>query len=250
MSITVTDTTQRLDIGAMLQDLLSVLGRNIGKFGLLGLVLSGAPSALVAVGRTLGETNFGFALLGLLGVLATLVVRPILYGAIIHGSLRQLDGEPASMSECFAAGRRRWGTMLGVLISTGVLTGLGLVFLIVPGVILALRWAVAGPVVVTSGRGIADSMERSAKLTKGRRWSMFLFGLVVFLALVCALAAVAAIGFGVGSVTSEVFAAVIVNPLYNICSDVAFAASSAVMFHRLRADKEGPAADTLAEVFA
>ncbi len=250
MSFTATDTTQRLDIGSMLQELLSVIGRNIGSFGLLGLVMIGAPSALLAVSRALGEANFGFALLGFLGFLATVVARPIFYGAIIHGTLRQLDGEPASMAECLKAGRRRWGTMLGLMISAGLLTGLGLVFLIVPGIILALRWAVAGPLVVTGGRSISDSMARSAKLTEGRRWSMFLFYLVVFLALACAVALIAAVGAGVASVTSEVVAAVVVSPLYNTGMEVVLAAASAVLFRRLRTDKEGPAPDALAEVFA
>jgi hypothetical protein len=250
MSITATDTTQRLDIGAMLQELLSAIGRNIGSFGLLGLVLVGAPSALLAVGRALGEANFGFALLGFLGFLATVVARPIFYGAVIHGTLRQLDGDPASMAECLKAGRRRWGTMLGLMISTGLLVGLGLVFLIVPGVILALRWAVAGPVVVTGGRGSSDAMGRSAKLTEGRRWSMFLFYLVILLTLVCAAAAIVAVGAGVAAVTSDVVTAVVVSPLYNICMEVVLAAASAVLFRRLRSDKEGLADDTLAEVFA
>jgi hypothetical protein len=250
MRVTASGSTKRLDIGQSLQDVLNVLLRNLLRLGLLGLVLAGVPFALLNLSNAYADQNPAFALLGLLGLLAVFITRPILYGAVIFLTVRELDGEPTSLRECLVAGRRQWGSLLGLMIVSGLAIGVGLVVLIVPGVYLALRWAVAGPSMVLSGRGISDSMQRSATLTEGRRWAMFLFYLIVFLVLLVALMLIGGLDGVLSLSGSKVLAATLVTPLANVLFDVSVPLVAAVLYRRLRGDAEGPATAALAEVFA
>ena len=49
----------------------------------------------------------------------------------------------------------------------------GLCLLVVPGVVLALRWLLPVPIVMTEGRGVGDSLRRSTELTQGVRVPLF-----------------------------------------------------------------------------
>lgn len=60
--------------------------------------------------------------------------------------------------------------MLSLL--TYLLVYLGLVLLIVPGILLALRWYVALPVRVIEGAGIRQALRRSTALSRGHRWKI------------------------------------------------------------------------------
>jgi Membrane domain of glycerophosphoryl diester phosphodiesterase len=250
MSVTADRSTERLDIGQALQDVLTVVGRNLGPFALLGVALAGLPAALLNLGNALAPSNPGFALLGILGLAATFIGRPILYGALIFATTRDLNGEPASLRECLTAGRRRWGALLVLMIRSGLLVGLGVVLLVVPGLYLALRWAAAAPVLVLSGRSVSDSMNESARLTKGRRWAMLLLYLIVLIALICAGALPAVVQGALLFVAPKLLVVVLIDPLVTICIDVAFAVVAAVLFRRLRGDVEGGSTVALAEVFA
>lgn len=250
MSVMSSASTRRLDVGQMLQDLFNVFSRNLGPLAMLGVLLTGIPTALLNLSNIYAEQYPAVIPLGLLGFFAAFVGRPILYGAVIFMTVRDLDGEPASLPECLAAGRRRWGSLLGLMIVSGLAIGVGIVLLIVPGVYLALRWAVAGPSMVLSGRGISDSMERSATLTEGRRWAMFLVYAVVYVMLIVLAVLVGLVGFGLNSVAPKYLVAIVLAPLPTVCLDLTFAVVAAVLYRRLRGDAEGPPAAVLSEVFA
>lgn len=73
----------------------------------------------------------------------------------------------------------------GILIGLGVL--LGMMLLIVPGVILAVRWAIASPLLVGSGAGAVDGIKASWEMTRGHGVKIFVaclpLGLVLLLVL-------------------------------------------------------------------
>ena len=108
----------------------------------------------------------------------------------------------------------------------------------------------AGPSMVLSGRGIADSMERSSTLTEGWRWTMFLIYLVVFVVLIVAMAVFAGLDGVLALAGSKFLPAVVVTPLANVLYDVCIPLIAAVLYRRLRGEAEGPAAAALSEVFA
>ena len=76
----------------------------------------------------------------------------------------------------------------------GILIGLGMILLVVPGIILALMWAFVPCILADKpGTSFVDAMKLSAQMTKGHRLTLFLFFIV------CALVAFAgALALGIG----------------------------------------------------
>jgi uncharacterized membrane protein len=70
-----------------------------------------------------------------------------------------------------------------------ILVTLGFVLLIVPGVILSLMWAFTFPVLAENRLGFWQAMHRSAVLTEGYRWRLFLLALACWLVLMLGLVA-------------------------------------------------------------
>ena len=61
-----------------------------------------------------------------------------------------------------------------------VMVGLGLILLIVPGIILAIVFAFYGfHIVDTGSTNPVEALRRSADITRGHRWQLFLFGLLL-----------------------------------------------------------------------
>lgn len=70
--------------------------------------------------------------------------------------------------------------LCGLIIVVGLLTGIGFVFLIVPGILLMLRWSLAVPVAVLEKTGIG-AMSRSFDLTRGDMGRIFMIYLLYFI---------------------------------------------------------------------
>lgn len=62
----------------------------------------------------------------------------------------------------------------------GLMIGIGLILLVIPGIIVAIVFAFYGfHIVDTDEKNPIDAFRRSAEITKGNRWKLFLFGLVL-----------------------------------------------------------------------
>lgn len=245
----VASTAPRLDIGQALQDVLNVFRRNLGPLALLA-TLAYVPISLVHWGAVLGAQNPVFGLFTLAGVVTFFICRPILFGAVIFLTVRKLDGHPMKIRECWDVGRRRWGTMLALTIWSGLLVGLGFIFLIVPGVFLLVQWAVSGPALVLSGRGVSGSMDESVRLTKGRRWSILLFYLVVMGGLVVIWLLLGIVESILAMSGPKVLMTGLTEPLGSVLFDVCVPLIAAVLYRRLRGDADSAPTAALAEVFA
>ncbi len=105
-------------------------------------------------GRALGGAGISL-LWNLLTALITLGVAAISQGGTVIAVSHVHLGRPVSIV----------GYWLGI--------GIGFVLLIVPGIILSLMWALTIPVAVLEDKGLRDSVERSAELTKGHRGRVF-----------------------------------------------------------------------------
>ncbi|MGQ0569421.1 MAG: DUF975 family protein [Armatimonadota bacterium] len=61
-----------------------------------------------------------------------------------------------------------------------VFVAVGFVLLIIPGIILAARLSLYGFLMVDKGLGPRAALTRSAELTQGAVWDLFVFGLLLF----------------------------------------------------------------------
>jgi uncharacterized membrane protein len=74
-------------------------------------------------------------------------------------------------------------TFLGFLAASflyGLLVSVGLLLLVVPGVYLAVRYGFVGFLVADGRADVLGAFRQSAQLTRGLRWSLLAFGLVLF----------------------------------------------------------------------
>jgi hypothetical protein len=175
-----------------------------------------------------------------------LIIGQVVAVTLIYGTTQALRGRQVSMSECFSQGFARLGTAIGVAFLTGIGVALGLVLLIVPGVILAVMWAVAIPAAVVERTGVTASLSRSVALTRERRWRVLGATLVAALITILVGAAVGGVAGAVGG--SETVLQIVVWAV--TAASQAFSASvSATLYYFLRREKEGVDIEQIASVF-
>ncbi|MEM7444706.1 MAG: hypothetical protein AAF414_15395, partial [Pseudomonadota bacterium] len=156
----------------------------------------------------------------------------------------------ARVGAYFAVALTRTVPVLLVSIIVGILVGIGLVLLIIPGLYIAAMLSVAVTVVVVERTGLG-SMGRSAELTRDYRWPVLGTIIVLFL---CVLVLGIVLGFVVGLIQSLVGVSL-------LSSLILYAAASAVpngilaigyvlIYARLREIKEGTTVQSLVEVFS
>lgn len=88
--------------------------------------------------------------------------------------------------------------LLAVSLLFGLGVGVGFVFLIVPGLILMVMWAVVAPVTLLERPGIFAAFRRSRELVRGNGWNVFGVYVLVFVAvaIVSVLAGIASDSLG------------------------------------------------------
>ncbi len=252
--MTSAETAPRLDMGRVVKTTFAALGGNLVVFGLLSMVLIGIPDGIVEWLGNLAKAKAdsgaagGFALLErLVDTIGTVVLT----GALIHGANEHLAGRRAPVGESFRVGLRNSAKVFGINFISGLGVLLGLLLLVVPGVILALRWSVAAPAGVVERLTVGHAMERSAVLTKGNRWPI----LGLFTALIIGFFAVALLfdlcaGFiGAFDAGVESVASAVVGGLSNALLTLFLGVGPAVIYAELRSAREGVLPDQLASMF-
>jgi len=103
-----------------------------------------------------------------------LVFGPICGGALVYALFQIKCGRAVTYREAIAVGFKKWGSLFAARFVAGFLTGLGLLALVIPGVVLAVRYSLLDTVVVLEEPGIMkNARSRSTDLTSGKRWSIF-----------------------------------------------------------------------------
>jgi len=121
---------------------------------------------------------------GLVTFLLWIVGTFWLQGALVEAVSDLRDGRAdLSIEELY----RRTRPLLPSLIAAGVVAALGvacgLVFLVVPGLILLTRWIFIVPVIVLEKKSAGESFGRSSELVKGSSWPVFALILLTMIVL-------------------------------------------------------------------
>lgn len=255
----------RLDIGQVLGKTFDVLGRNLIPFGLLSIVMTGFPALLsgyaqmgrykallaagVHIGPRVGANMGGPGPIGLVAFALSVFLIPIFFAAIVRATITDLDGGRADLAAFLKMGLRNWlgVALVWILMLLGLMTASILLF--VPGVILWAIWVVALPAQVMEDLGPVKALKRSAQLTKGHRWSIFLLGLVTGVIAV-------AIEFGLFAVAGGMLqmlaspVGLILMPLLTAAFNLLGFTGLGVLYHQLRTLRDGPGVRAIGEVFA
>ncbi len=169
--------TQAFDLRRVITRTFSLMGRNTVTF--LALVAAAAAPDRIAY-HLLGEDN-PIALLAL-SPLPLLCCVP-LYAAVTRGALDDLNREPVTFKICMGEAMRSFFPLFAVAIrwALGISAGS---LLIVPGLLLAPRWSVAGTVCIAERKDVRACFERSVTLTAAHRGPILM--LVLLLAILAA----------------------------------------------------------------
>jgi hypothetical protein len=193
------------------------------------------------------------------GGLVSLVTTYILQGALTRASVDDLSKKGVSIGAALGDGLRYFFPLFIVALLVGLGTGIGLLLLIIPGLFLIVRWAVAAPAALIEREGPTHSIGRSAELTQGHRWAVFglvLLYFVFFYASIIGLSMVLAATGDIGSTASGVMtrdvsgyiyagATAVVETLLSLVATVGMAS----LYFELRRVKDGVGVDELAKVF-
>jgi hypothetical protein len=236
-----------LGIGDVLGKTFTVFFSNLLPFTLLTgiamaplLILEGYTTEM---GKTPGPPTPQMLAPYLLLFAAEVVCPYLATGAITYGVFQQLRGKEATIGDCLGRGLSALLPVLGLALIQGLAVMAGILACVIPGILLALRWAVAVPAMVTERTGVGESMSRSTFLTEGSRWQVF-----------CVLFVLGALqlgsGFVVGLLTAKNPNLRLTLSAFETLFTVGLSATGpAVMYYRLRSLRESIDVDQIASVF-
>jgi hypothetical protein len=124
----------------------------VGRDGLLVQQTQGASAAVVVF------------------LLDVLLVGPLISALHIHALTEIAEGREPRVLDVFARGLRVLPVVAAAQIVAGLLTGLGFVAFIVPGVFLYARWGVVAQAAAVDRVDWRSALSRSAELTAGNYW--------------------------------------------------------------------------------
>jgi len=160
-------------------------------------ILGGATLLAWAIGVGLG-------FLPIIGWVSGVLVGSILHAGVLYMFVRRIRGEDVQLGNMFDGFNIAPLPLLlaGLLVS--VLTALGILLCVLPGIYLAVSYIFVLPIVIDKKLDFWPAMEVSRQVIHKHWWSMFLFAIVLIL-IIC----VGALACGLGLIVAMpvVFAA-------------------------------------------
>jgi uncharacterized membrane protein len=93
-------------------------------------------------------------------------------------SLQFVDNQESKLGDLFSGADRFLPYVLATILY-GLMGLVGLILLIVPGIIVLIMFGFYSYLIVDKGMGPVVALKASMAVTKGARWRLFLFGLVI-----------------------------------------------------------------------
>jgi hypothetical protein len=209
----------KLDIGGVFSRTGDIYKQAFGTVWIVALILM-IP---VAVLNAFSDNGW---LINLIAAVVQLVATVWLAGTIVK-VVEDVEADgvvDASVGELFGLVWPRIVSLILLSLVVSILVGIGLIFFIIPGIILALMWIVSTPSMIVENKGVFDSMSRSSELTRGNRWRilgvgvLLLIAYIVLAAIIALLAAITPILAIIGGIALLVavypYLAIIVSVLY------------------------------------
>jgi uncharacterized membrane protein len=260
MAMTMDAPQGAISIGRVVNETYRALQRNAAVIWPLAVILVVIPQFLVnliqaraVVGGTMSVDQGAVLLTGILALFAGLSGMAFQIAAI-YCVVEDMHGRRATIGGALSATASRYLAVFAIGILSGIGIAIGFVALVVPGMMLAIRWIVAVPVRVAERPGISAALGRSAVLTKGSRWTIFGLVLVFWLAILVASMVIGGVLVGLmwlGHVPfSQRWPLGLVTSVEAAVMYAAIACGVAVIYSELRRVREGGDAVQTAAVFA
>lgn len=196
--------------------------------------------SLADTSRPVGEVDYFAMLLGMLG---GLIIQPLANGASTKLIAERYRGRQISVGASFASALRLLPGFLGAVLLSGLFIGLGTLLLIIPGIILAVKFSLIAPATIVERRGGTTAMSRSSELVKGNGWMIFALFIVMYAMTMAVgmLGGLMGLEDGIGFLVLELGVAIVVGAF--------FAAVWTVTYFSCRCEREGFDLEVLASSF-
>lgn len=166
-------------------------------FGLLLIATVAPREVLEALGGTVSpeqsqaafegltaDAKVTFLVMSVMFALMSGVAQTVAFGACLVIVLGHRDGVTLPYRDAIRGALRKLPSLLWVTLLTLVLTMLGLVLLIVPGIWVFVAWSLAPVVLFVEDRRGRHAGLRSVELVKGNWWPVFFVGVLVIVAFI------------------------------------------------------------------
>ena len=249
----------RFGVGARFSDTFSIFFDRLAVFGVVGIVagllmqlptflaVGGGGFDLAEPGADQGLMAQNPILFVALSIALPLLVYSVLTAVLVLAAYDAKAGRRMSIGAYVATSFRRILPLIVMTIAAWLLIAIGFALLVVPGLWLLGVLSVFVPIIVIEGNGFG-SLARSSALTKGYRWPIVGFILLVYLVFYLVTALIAGLGVLLAGGIPILFLL-----LQGVASGVSAAFASiavAVTYARLREIKDGVGFTDLADVFA
>jgi len=249
------DDTRKLEIGRVFRDTLRVIRGHAGPLVVLTLLLGVLPTVVTtsiqmsALGAGDGGAAASKGLVYMAAVLVSTVLSLLMFASQYHVTIAALEGRRVEAREALRIGASRMVPFFAASLLVGIGVAFGALLLIVPGVILALMWSVALPVIVGETTSVTGALSRSRALTQGNRWRILGLAVLAWIVLLLVTFVVGAVaGVGLLLTPQPTMGALIAAAVTNLVVTLPISVGGAALYVQLRDLKGGGAA--VAQVFA
>ena len=238
------------ETGALIGEAFSIYFSNFFPFVLLTLLAFAPIFALVFFSAAAGASA---EVMGLVSNLGSMLCTPLATAALTFGVVQQIRRRETSVADCLRVGLGSLFPVLFVALLQGLAVGVGMLFCLVPGLMVMTMLAVAVPAAVEERPGVFAALNRSHQLTEGFRWQvfgvLFVLGLLTFGLGLLAIPLMGGLEAAQAASQDASPAGLAVSQLFEIVPSGLSATASAVMYYRLRSLKEGIDVEEIASVF-
>lgn len=143
---------------------------------LTSILIQMIPNIFQAVGGDNQPLAF-FLVLALISFIAG-ILKIIVDLGIIKVTLKFSDNQSVSFSDLFNSYGLFWKYLGGLILYSMIVMG-GVILLIIPGIIWAIRFQYYNYFIVDKGLGPIEALKQSWRITRGNAWNLFTFGLLL-----------------------------------------------------------------------
>ena len=109
-----------------------------------------------------------FLAITVIGILAI----PAVWGGYTDSMIKMSLGQKVEIGKFFNAGFNRWGTLLSANIIYFISIFLGLIFFVIPGIYLMIRWFFITQIIVYEELNVSEAFTKSGEMISDKFWEV------------------------------------------------------------------------------